>query len=100
MISKDYGSKKKCARTDTVLFPISHVCTRGVTQYAKTNLNHPLILLTKRNLYSSGFSYEKQIFSHNYYHEEEMRTEFWITPVKSGFNTFRLFLGKPEYVQS
>ena len=26
-----YGSKNKCARTDTVFFPISQVCTRGVT---------------------------------------------------------------------
>ena len=26
-----YGSKNKCARTDTALFPISQICTRGVT---------------------------------------------------------------------
>ena len=26
-----YGSKNECARTDTVFFPISQVCTRGVT---------------------------------------------------------------------
>ena len=26
-----YGSKNECARTDTVLFPISQVCTRGET---------------------------------------------------------------------
>ena len=26
-----YSSKNKCARTDTVFFPISQVCTRGVT---------------------------------------------------------------------
>ena len=25
------GSKNECARTDTVFFPISQVCTRGVT---------------------------------------------------------------------
>ena len=26
-----YGSKNECARNDTVFFPISQVCTRGVT---------------------------------------------------------------------
>ena len=26
-----YGSKIKCARTDTVFFPMSEGCTRGVT---------------------------------------------------------------------
>ena len=26
-----YSSKNECARTDTVFFPISQVCTRGVT---------------------------------------------------------------------
>ena len=26
-----YASKNKCARTDTAFFPISQVCTRGVT---------------------------------------------------------------------
>ena len=26
-----YGSTNECAMTDTVFFPISHICTRGVT---------------------------------------------------------------------
>ena len=26
-----YGSKNKCARTGTTLFPVAQICTRGVT---------------------------------------------------------------------
>ena len=33
-----YISKNECARTDTVLFSISQVCTRGVTLMKKTKI--------------------------------------------------------------
>ena len=42
-----YGSKTKCARTDTVSFPLLEVCTRGVTLVNKTQIVKKTPIVTK-----------------------------------------------------
>ena len=73
-----YGSNNRCARTDTVLLPISQVCTRGVTLTVSATIHTvPTMLLTVRQKVGSPclqVAHNVGIFSHRTVEQQNSRT--------------------------